>query len=77
MDRLLAADNFGIFLTLGLGKPEPLKGYRAVTYAIHITPNVRLIVELKCDKEEVKNCEELEVKGVDDYHGGKENWYIP
>ena len=43
MDQLIAADNFGIFLSLGLGKPEQL---------------------------------EIEVEGVSDYHGDKDNWYI-
>ena len=43
MDHLIASDNFGIFLSLGLGKPEQL---------------------------------EIEVEGVSDYHGDKDNWYI-
>ena len=77
MDRLKAAECFGDFLALGLGKPEQLKGYKNIRYAIHITPNVRLIIELLVNSNTVVICEELEVKGVSDYHGGKENWYIP
>lgn len=77
MDRLRAAECFGDFLALGLGKPEPLKEYKNIRYAIHITPNVRLIIELIADSNTIIICDELEVKGVSDYHGQKENWYIP
>lgn len=81
INNLEAADNFGIFLSLRLGKPEPLSGYKFPTYSLHISANVRLIIELQSteneNEDEVKNCECLIVKGVCDYHGSKENWYIP
>jgi len=77
INQLEASDNFGVFLSLGLGHPESLSGYKIPTYSLRITANVRLIIELKTDDEDVKNCEEIEVKGVCDYHGDKENWYIP
>ena len=32
MDRLIAAECFGDFLTLGLGKPEQLTGYKNIRY---------------------------------------------
>ncbi len=76
MDYFIAADNFGVFLSLGLGKPERLSGYKAITYSLHISANVRLIIELNATEETVRLCEEVEVEGVNDYHGGKENWYI-
>ena len=77
MDRLKAADTFGDFLTLGLGKPEQLTGYKQIRYSLHVTPNVRLIVEPNAAMDTVMICEEIEVEGVCDYHGDKENWYIP
>ena len=77
MDQLIAADNFGIFLSLGLGKPEQLSGYKEITYSLHVTANVRLIIELNATEDTVKICEEIKVEGVSDYHGDKNNWYIP
>ena len=44
MDHLIAADNFGIFLSLGLGKPEQLSGYKQITYSLHVSADVRLII---------------------------------
>lgn len=77
LNHLEAADNFGIFLSLGLGHPEQLSGYKHPRYSLHITPNVRLILEPNADQNEVMLCTEIEVEGVCDYHGSKENWYIP
>ncbi len=77
MDQLKAADNFGIFLSLGIGKPEQLRGYEMITYSLHVNANVRLIIELNATQDTVKICEEIEVEGVNDYHGDKNNWYIP
>ncbi len=76
IDRLEAADCFGDFLALGLGKPEQLIGYKKIRYSLHITPNVRMIIEPNATEDTVMICEEIEVEGVSDYHGKKENWYI-
>ena len=67
MDRLKAAECFGDFLKLRLGKPEQLEG----------AANVRLIIEPNAEQDTVMICTEIEVEGVSDYHGSKENWYIP
>lgn len=77
MNRLSAAENFKTFMSLGLGKPEILENTSEILCSLHVSPNVRLIIELKTTKEDVMSCEEIVVKGVCDYHGGKENWYIP
>lgn len=77
LNNMEAAENFGIFLSLGLGHPEQLTGYSTPTFSIRITPNVRMIIEVKAEQSEIMNCNEVEVKGVCDYHGDKENWYIP
>lgn len=76
MNQLTAADNFGIFLSVGLEKPEQLSGYKEITYSLRVTANVRLIIELNATEDTVKICEEIEVEGVGDYHGEKNNWYI-
>lgn len=76
MNRLEAAEYFGDFLKLGLGKPEPLSGYKQIRYSLHVAPNVRLIIEPNATQDTVMICTEIEVEGVSDYHGSKENWYI-
>lgn len=76
MSQLIAADNFGIYLSLGLGKPEQLVGYKNITYSLHVTANIRLIIELNASQDTIKICDEIKVKGVSDYHGKKDNWYI-
>ena len=77
MDRLEAAECFGDFLALGLGKPEPLTGYVNIRYSLHVAANARLIIESNATQDTVMICTEVEVEGVSDYHGSKENWYIP
>lgn len=77
MDRLAAAECFGDFLKLGLGKPEQLTGYKNIRYSLRVSANVRLIIEPNASQDTVMICEEIEVEGVCDYHGSKENWYIP
>lgn len=77
MDRLKAAECFGDFLKLSLGKPEQLKGYAQIRYSLHVSPNARLIIEPNATQDTVMICTEIEVEGVSDYHGSKENWYIP
>lgn len=76
MDRLKAAECFGDFLKLGLGKPERLEGYQQIRYSLHVSANARLIIELNAAQDTIMICTEIEVEGVSDYHGGKENWYI-
>lgn len=76
MDRLKAADCFEDFLKLGLGKPEQLKGYQQLRYSLHVAPNARLIIEPNATQDTIMVCAEIEVEGVCDYHGSKENWYI-
>lgn len=65
------------FSELGLGKPEQLEGYQEIRYSLHVAPNVRLIIEPNATQDTVMICTEIEVEGVSDYHGSKENWYIP
>ena len=77
LDRLEAADCFGDFLRLGLGKPEQLTGYKQIRYSLRISANARLIIEPNATQDTIMICDEIEIEGVSDYHGSKENWYIP
>ena len=81
MDQLQATENFNQYLTkIALGKPHPLEGDLAKCYGISITANYRIVVEpleTELDIESLKNCKILKIKGVLDYHGGKNEWIIP
>ena len=80
IDNLKASNNFNIFLSLGIGKPHSLTGNHQGEYGISVTKNIRLIVEPVCDNlsmEMLKLCDTIIIKGVEDYHGSKENWLIP
>ncbi len=81
MNQLEAADNFNQYLTkIALGKPHPLEGNLDKCYGISITANYRIVVEpleTELDIESLKNCKILNIKGVLDYHGGKNEWIIP
>ncbi len=77
MNNLRAAECFGDFLKLGLGKPESLSGYKQIRYSLHVAPNVRLVIEPNATWDTVMICTEIEVEGASDYHGSKEDWYIP
>ena len=81
MNQLKAADNFNQYLTkIALGKPHHLEGNLDKYFGISITANYRIIVEpldTKLDLESLKECKILNIKGVLDYHGGKNEWIIP
>ena len=81
MNQLEATDNFNEYLTkIAFGKPHPLEVKLDKCYGISITANYRLIVEpldTELDLESLKDCKVLNIKGVLDYHGGKNEWIIP
>lgn len=81
MNQLKAAEDFNQYLTkIALGKPHPLDGDLDKCFGISITANYRIVVEpleTELDIESLKNCKKLNIKGVLDYHGGKNEWIIP
>lgn len=81
MNQLEAAENFNQYLTkIALGKPHRLEGNLNKYFGISITANYRIVVEpleTELDIESLKNCKVLNIKGVLDYHGGKNEWIIP
>lgn len=81
INQLEAAENFNQYLTkIALGKPHHLEGNLDKCFGISITANYRIVVEplgTKLDIESLKDCKVLNIKGVLDYHGGKNEWIIP
>ena len=77
IDRLQAAETFGVFLKVGLGHPEALHGNHEGEYSVRVNGNVRLIIRPDASGDSVMICEVIEIEGVADYHGSKETWYIP
>ena len=77
LDRLEAAECFEDFLKVGLGRPEQLTNYKRIRYSLRVSANARLIIEPNATQDTIMICDEVEIEGVSDYHGEKENWYIP
>ena len=77
LDRLEAAECFEDFLKVGLGRPEQLTNYKRIRYSLRVSANARLIIEPNATQDTIMICNEVEIEGVSDYHGEKENWYIP
>lgn len=81
INQLEAADNFYQYITkIGFGKPHRLEGNLDKCYGISITANYRMIVELvetELNIESLKCCKIVNIKGVVDYHGGKNEWIVP
>ena len=76
IDRLRASDNFGIFMKVRLQHHEALSGNDKGKYSVHVSKNARLIMKPSLNGEEVELSTDIEIQGVKDYHGGKDNWYI-
>ncbi len=75
IDRLEASSTFKDFLSLSLGHPEPLKGNDKGLWSLRINANIRLIFALSDDGSAI-NITEVIMKGVADYHGNKQTWFI-
>lgn len=74
-----AAENFGIYLETGLGKPHPLDGDLVDKYGVSLTGNIRIIIKPLVESNElseIQKCKDIEIGGIVDYHGSKKNWYI-
>ncbi len=79
-DQLKAANNFSVYLEIGLGKPHPLYENLKGCYGISVTGNVRLIVRPDVESlnpESLRKCDTIIIEGVMDYHGKKNEWIIP
>ena len=79
-NEMKASANFLEYLNYGIGKPHPLSGNLNNLFGIHLNKNYRLIVEPlteKMDNESLKECKKVNIKGVVEYHDGKNEWIIP
>ena len=81
---LKSFNNFWDYLQHGLGKPHSLEDSKGKKdegyYGVSLTGNYRLIVKPNCqtyDAESLKECEEVVIIGVRDYHGKNEEWLMP
>ncbi len=80
INEMKASANFKEYLNYGLGKPHPLSGNLNNLFGIHLNKNYRLIVEPlseKMDNNGLKECKNVNIKGVIEYHDGKNEWLIP
>ncbi len=82
ISELLAYENVFELFGSGLGQPHFLKGDFDSCIAVSITGNLRLILETGISQKsrnalDVMKLTKLEIKGVVDYHGDKDEWIIP
>lgn len=78
VNELKSYKNFQELLDAGIGKPEKLTN-KDNYHSIRLNKNYRLIIRpiiATYERETLISCEEIEIRGVVDYHGGKENWII-
>lgn len=79
-NEMKSSPNFKEYVGYGLGKPHPLTGNLDKLYGIHLNKNYRLIVEPLVDRLDdinLRECKNVNIKGVADYHDGKLEWLIP
>ncbi len=82
--EIASFNSFWEFLINGLGKPHSLEDDKGTKdlghYGVNLTDNYRLIIKPNClnrSAEELKECKEVIIIGVRDYHGKNEQWLVP
>ena len=78
--QIEAATNFMSYLNLRIGKPHCLSGDLSGYYAIDINAHTRLIIKPQSEDlspEALAKCDAVILKGIIEYHGGKNEWLIP
>ena len=83
-DEISSFKNFLDYILHGVGKPHSLEDSKGKKnegyYGVSLTANMRLIIKPNCEKndaESLKECEEVTIIGVRDYHGKNEEWIMP
>lgn len=77
---LRASPTFAEYLNLGLGKPHLLTENYSGYYGVSLDKRNRMIMRpypMDCSAKALKVCTTVIIKGVVDYHDGKENKIIP
>ena len=80
INQMKASETFWEYLAMRLGKPHVLSGDLSNCYAVSVSANFRLIIAPQVDNfspEILKCCKKVVVKGVVEYHGGKNEWIVP
>lgn len=80
LQEIEATNNFSEYLINAIGHPHRLVGSLDKLYGITLDGNRRLIVKPisdGLDNNSLEKCYNVELKGVVDYHGEKQNWIIP
>lgn len=79
LDQLKAFQSIGELVKSGIDNPHELKGNRMGYIGWSIDRNKRVIIRPENAYDLQKDpyaCKKVIIKGVVDYHGGKENWYL-
>ena len=80
-DQLEAFQNIRELMMSGIDNPHLLSGNLHGCIGWSVTGNLRIILDLKLEKNEaygleIARREKICIKGVTDYHGGKDEWII-
>lgn len=80
-DQLESFQNIFEFMSSGIDNPHLLNGNLHGCIGWSVTGNLRIIFDLKLEKNEaygleIARREKICIKGVADYHGGKDEWLI-
>ncbi len=79
-NQIEASTNFQAYLDLHIGNPHSLTGNLASCYAVDINAHIRLIIKPisnDLSAESLKLCTSVIIRGIMEYHGGKDEWIIP
>lgn len=82
INQLSAFSNIGELMRSGIDTPHPLNNNLYGNIGWSITGNLRFILDVGLEKKEkyieseVNKKEKITIKGVTDYHGGKDEWII-
>lgn len=79
-NQIEAATNFKSYLNLHLGNPHALTGDLNGLYGVEINAHTRLILKPVSDDlspAALAKCDTVILKGIVEYHGGKNEWLIP
>lgn len=79
MKQLKAARFFKNYLDNHIGNPHSLEGNLNTFYGVDLNAHIRLIIQPvppDLSPEALKICEIVNIIGIVDYHGGKNEWLI-
>lgn len=79
-NQIEAAPNFKSYLSFHIGNPHSLTGDLDGLYGVDINVHTRLIIKPVSENlsaEVLAKCDTVILKGIVEYHGGKNEWLIP